>query len=111
MLIPKWVIPSENWPLAAAPPLRAELTGLPPIRVHVGDDEVLLDDSVRFADQALAAGVDVQLDVWEGMVHGFPGSVGLLDASTQALRQIGSFLSERFTKTTAERQTYRRTNQ
>lgn len=78
----------------AVSPLRADLTGLPPIRVHVGNDEVLLDDSVRFVDRALAAGVDVQLDVWEGMVHGFPGSVGQLSASTEALQQIGSFLSE-----------------
>ena len=81
-------------PLAS--PLRADLGGLPPIRVHVGDDEVLLDGSVRFVDRALAAGVDAQLDVWEGMAHGFPGSVGLLNATTQALQQIGSFLSERF---------------
>lgn len=80
----------------AASPLRANLAGLPPIRVHVGEDEVLLDDSVAFVDRALAAGVDAQLDVWEGMVHGFPGSVGQLSASTQALEQIGSFLSERF---------------
>jgi epsilon-lactone hydrolase len=87
----------------AASPLRADLTGLPPIRVHVGDDEALLDDSVQFVDRALAAGVDAQLDVWEGMVHGFPGSVGQLSTSTQALEQIGSFLSERFTKITAER--------
>jgi monoterpene epsilon-lactone hydrolase len=80
----------------AASPLRADLAGLPPIRVLVGDDEVLLDDSVRFVDRALAAEVDAQLDVWEGMAHGFQGSVGLLSASTQALQQIGSFLSERF---------------
>jgi epsilon-lactone hydrolase len=86
----------------AASPLDADLTGLPPIRIHVGDDEVLLDDSVRFVDRALAAGVDAQLDVWEGMVHGFLGSVGHLSASTQAFQQIGSFLSERFT---ANRQT------
>lgn len=87
----------------AASPLYADLTGLPPIRVHVGDNEVLLDDSVRFIDRALAAGVDARLDVWEGMVHGFPGFVGQLGAPTQVLEQIGSFLSERFTKTTAER--------
>ena len=94
----------------AASPLRANLTGLPPIRVHVGDDEVLLDDSVRFVDQALAAGVDAQLNVWEGMVHGFPGSVGQLSASTQALEQIGSFLSECFSNSTEKRQSYRRPN-
>lgn len=80
----------------SASPLHADLTGLAPLRVHVGDDEVLLDDSVRFVDRALAAGADARLDVWEGMVHGFPGSVRLLNASTQALQQIGSFLSERF---------------
>ena len=99
----------SNDPFAS--PLRADLAGLPPIRVHVGDDEVLLDDSVRFVDRAQAAGVDAQLDVWEGMAHGFPGSVGLLSASTQALQQIGSFLSKRFAKTTAKQQAYRRTNQ
>jgi acetyl esterase/lipase len=95
----------------AASPLRADLTGLPPIRIHVGEDEVLLDDSVRFVHRALAVGVDAQLDIWEGMVHGFPGSVGQLSASTQALQQIGSFLSECFTNTTEERQSHRRTNQ
>jgi monoterpene epsilon-lactone hydrolase len=80
----------------SASPLHADLAGLPPILVHVGDDEVLLDDSVRFVDLALAAGVDAKLDVWEGMVHGFPASVGHLSASMQALQQIGSFLSQRF---------------
>jgi monoterpene epsilon-lactone hydrolase len=94
----------------AASPLRADLTGLPPIRIHVGDDEVLLDDSVRFVERALAAGVDAQLDVWEGMVHGFPGSVGQLSASKQALEQIGSFLSECFSNAKEKRQSYRRTN-
>ncbi len=94
----------------AASPLRADLTGLPPIRIHVGDDEVLLDDSVRFVERAFAAGVDGQLDVWEGMVHGFPGFVGQLSASTQALEQIGSFLSECCSNSTEKRQSYRTTN-
>jgi monoterpene epsilon-lactone hydrolase len=87
----------------SASPLHADLAGLPPILVHVGDDEVLLDDSVRLVDRALAAGVDAQLDVWEGMAHGFQGSVGLLSASTQALQQIGSFLSQRFAESAEER--------
>lgn len=87
----------------AASPLRADLAGLPPIRVHVGNDEVLLDDSVLFIDRALAVGVDAQLDVWEGMVHGFLGGVGQLSASTQALQQIGSFLSRHLAGSTEER--------
>jgi acetyl esterase/lipase len=76
-------------------PLYVNLAGLPPI-VHVGDDEVLLDDSVRFVVRAIAAGVDVRLDVWQGMVHGFLGSVGRLAASADALRLISEFLIERF---------------
>jgi epsilon-lactone hydrolase len=81
-------------PLAS--PLFADLKGLVPIRVHVGDDEVLLADSVRFVERAIAAGVDARLDVWKGMIHGFLGSVGRLEASNQALRVIGEFLSHRF---------------
>jgi monoterpene epsilon-lactone hydrolase len=79
-----------------ASPLYADLAGLPPIRVHVGDDEVLLDDSVRFVERAVAAGVDARVDVWEGMPHGFPAGVGQLAASAEALRLIGAFLAERF---------------
>ena len=51
-------------PLAS--PMYGELAGLPPIRVHVGDDEVLLDDSLRYVERAVAAGVDARVDVWEG---------------------------------------------
>ena len=64
--------------------------------MHVGDDEALLDDSVRFVEHAIAAGVDARLDVWEGMVHGFLGGVGHLAASNEALQLIGEFLSNRF---------------
>jgi monoterpene epsilon-lactone hydrolase len=81
-------------PLAS--PLNVDLEGLAPIRVHVGDDEVLLDDSVRFVGRAVAAGVDARLDIWEGMVHGFLGGVGRLTASNEALQLIGEFLSKRF---------------
>ena len=83
----------SNHPLAS--PLHGRLAGLPPIRIHVGDDEVLLDDSVRYAERAVTAGVDARLDVWLGMPHGFPGSVGKLKAATQALDAVGAFLLER----------------
>ena len=45
-----------------ASPLLADLRGLPPLRVHVGEDEVLLDDSTRFVERAVAAGVDARLE-------------------------------------------------
>jgi epsilon-lactone hydrolase len=78
-----------------ASPLYASLSGLPPIRVHVGDDEVLLADSQRFVERAVAAGVDARLDVWEGMPHGFIGGVGQTEAATGVLAAIGGFLSSR----------------
>jgi monoterpene epsilon-lactone hydrolase len=82
-----------NDPLAS--PLQGHFSGLPPIRIHVGDDEVLLDDSRRYVERAAAAGVDARLDVWMGMFHGFVASIGMVKASTLALDAIGKFLSER----------------
>ena len=78
-----------------ASPLYGDLHGLPPIRVHVGNDEVLLDDSRRYVERADAAGVDVKLDVWMGMPHGFVTGVGRFNAAAQAFQLIGGFLSER----------------
>jgi monoterpene epsilon-lactone hydrolase len=82
-----------NDPLAS--PLQGRFSGLPPIRIHVGDDEVLLDDSRRYVERAVAAGVDARLDVWMGMPHGFPAIVGAVKASAQVLDAIGLFLTER----------------
>lgn len=78
-----------------ASPLEARLAGLPPVRIHVGEDEVLLDDSRRYVERAVAAGVDAHVDVWQGMAHGFPGSVGKLKAATHALDILGKFLTEK----------------
>jgi acetyl esterase/lipase len=79
-----------------ASPLYGDLAHAPPLRVHVGNDEVLLDDALRYVDRAVAAGVDAQVDVWEGMPHGFLGSVGRLEASDRAVRAIGDFLAAQF---------------
>ena len=80
-------------PLAS--PLYGPLSGLPPVRIHVGDDEVLLDDSRRYVERAAGAGVDARLDVWMGMPHGFQTSVGKIKAAAQSLDEIGGFLTER----------------
>jgi acetyl esterase/lipase len=81
-----------------ASPLYADLKNLAPIRVHAGNDEVLLDDSIRFVERAVAAGVDARLDVWEGMVHGYLGGLGRLAASTETLQLISEFLNDRFAR-------------
>jgi epsilon-lactone hydrolase len=78
-----------------ASPLHGRHSGMPPVRIHVGDDEVLLDDSLRYVERAVAATVDARVDVWMGMPHGFPGSIGKLKAAAQALDAIGAFLAQR----------------
>lgn len=78
-----------------ASPLYAQLHDLPPIRMDVGEDEVLLDDSVRYADRAREAGVGVTLSVWKGMPHVFQSSLGRLLAAEQSLNAIGEFLRHR----------------
>lgn len=77
-----------------ASPLYAELHGLPPILIHVGDAEVILDDSTRFAACARLAGVDVTLEIWDEMPHVFQAFAGLLPEADQAVAQIGSWLRD-----------------
>jgi acetyl esterase/lipase len=79
-----------------ASPLFGDLAKLPPLRVHVGEDELLLDDSRRFVARAVVAGVDARIDVWQGMQHVFPNGVGSLDAAAKSLDAIGAFLASRF---------------
>jgi len=78
-----------------ASPLYGSFTGSPPLRVQVGNDEVLLADSERLIERAVAAGVDARLDVWEGMPHGFMGSIGQMESADSALRLAGEFLASR----------------
>jgi len=77
-----------------ASPLYAEMAGFPPVRLHVGEDEILLDDSLRYAERLTKSGVEAEVHVWEGMTHVFPSSVGTLAASESALNDLGAFLHQ-----------------
>jgi monoterpene epsilon-lactone hydrolase len=52
---------------------------------------------MRYVERAVAAGVDAKVDVWEGMVHGFLGNIGRLEAADAALALVGAFLSGQLT--------------
>jgi acetyl esterase/lipase len=78
-----------------ASPLRAPLDGLPPIRIDVGNDEVLLADSIRYAERARAAGVEITLSVWEGMPHVFQSSLDRFAAAERSVTAISDFLRKR----------------
>lgn len=73
-------------------PLYGDLCGLPPLLLTVGDEEENLDDSVRFAERAKAAGVDVRLIVGKGQVHCYPLLPGFIPESRYAMDEIRSFL-------------------
>lgn len=73
-------------------PLFADLRGLPPMLIQVGSAETLLDDSVRFAGAAGAAGVAVTLEIWPDMIHAWALWNAKLEAGRQALANVGAFM-------------------
>jgi monoterpene epsilon-lactone hydrolase len=75
-------------------PLYAELRGLPPLLIQVGDRETVLDDSVMLTDLARAAGVDVHLEVWGGMIHVFQMFGAELPEARRAIASIAGFLNQ-----------------
>ncbi len=77
-------------PLAS--PLYADLTGLPPLLIHVGADEVLRDDSTRLAERAKAAGVRVELKVWPVVPHAWQLAPQRIPEARQSLRESAAFL-------------------
>ncbi len=77
-------------PLAS--PLYADLAGLPPLLIHVGADEVLLDDSTRLAERARAAGVPVELKIWPVVPHAWQLAPHLIPEARQSLRESAAFL-------------------
>ncbi len=84
---------SPRTPLAA--PLYADLRGLPPLLVHVGTAETLLDDAVRLEARAREAGVDVTLEPWDDMIHVWHVFAGLLPEGQQATERVGEYLRKR----------------
>ncbi|MBI5768074.1 MAG: alpha/beta hydrolase [Verrucomicrobia bacterium] len=77
-------------PLAS--PLHADLAGLPPLLIQAGGAESLLDDSLRLAAKAKAAGVEVALEVWPDMIHVWQLFASTLAEGQQAIDQIGQYL-------------------
>ncbi|MBN2159084.1 MAG: alpha/beta hydrolase [Spirochaetes bacterium] len=78
--------------LPSISPLFGDFAGLPPLLIHVGMDEVLLDDSRRVAEKASAAGVAVELKIWPKMIHVFQAMAFMLPQARQSIREIGEFI-------------------
>ncbi len=75
-------------------PLLADLRGLPPTIVHVGNDEILLDDSTRLEKKMKAAGVEVEIKVWEGMWHVFQAFAPFAPEGQLSIDEFGVFVKK-----------------
>ena len=76
-------------------PVFADLSGLPPLLVLVGEDEILKDDAVRVAELATRAGTDARLLVGRRMQHDWPLTLPWLDESRHAWNAMRAFVKER----------------
>lgn len=80
-------------PLAS--PILGELSGLPPLLIHVGAREILLDDAVALARAAGIAGSEACLSIWPGMVHVWHLFAGKLEEADRAIDQAASWIEAR----------------
>ncbi|MGD9601435.1 MAG: alpha/beta hydrolase [Gammaproteobacteria bacterium] len=81
-------------PLAS--PNRADLSGLPSLLIHVGRDEVLLDDAVVLHEAARSAGVDSTLEIWDDMIHVWHAFHPMLSEGRDGISRIGAFVRDRW---------------
>jgi acetyl esterase/lipase len=77
-------------------PLFADPAGLPPMLIHAGGDEVMVEDSTRFAERAQAAGVAVTMKVWPELWHVFHHGVPNVPESVAAVGEIGDYVRRAF---------------
>ena len=80
-------------PLAS--PLFADLSGLPPMLIHVGSTEVLLSDAERLVSKLNEAGCEVVLEVWPKMAHVFQLFAGRVPEAREAVDKLGAFVKQR----------------
>lgn len=86
---------AKNHPLIS--PIFADLRGLPPVLIHAGTNEILLDQIMEFAERARQADVEVELELWQGLFHVFQ-IIPILPESKLSLEKIAVFVDKEFTK-------------
>ncbi|MGB3289679.1 MAG: alpha/beta hydrolase [Burkholderiaceae bacterium] len=83
---------NANFKDPLASPIYADLAGLPPILIQVGQREVLLDDAKALASAVRSAGGNVSLSIWQEMIHTFQLFTGRLDEADAAIAEASRFL-------------------
>lgn len=77
-------------------PIYADFQGFPPLLIQVGSNEILLDDSILLAEKAKADGVQVELNIWNGMWHVWHIFGDLIPESKKAFEEINQFVRAQF---------------
>lgn len=75
-------------------PLYADLSGFPPLKMYAGNDETLRDDTIQFAEKAKNSGVDVEVEIGEGMCHCYPALSPIFPEAIKAMVEIGQFIKK-----------------
>jgi monoterpene epsilon-lactone hydrolase len=75
-----------------ASPLFADLSGYPPLQIHIGTEEMLFDDAKRLAENAQRAGIEAELYEWNSMIHDFQLAARILKEGRESISLIGEFL-------------------
>jgi acetyl esterase/lipase len=92
----RWYAGERSLSDPMASPLFADLKGLPPMLIHVGGDETMLDDSRLFADRAKAAGVAVTYKLWPEMWHVHQNAAPEVPEAVLAINEIAAFIRSQF---------------
>lgn len=80
--------PHHPW----ASPVYGNLSGLPPMLIHVGEREMLLDESVRFVTLCREVGVNAHLRIFPQMVHVFQLMHTIIPEARESLKSIAEYL-------------------
>jgi monoterpene epsilon-lactone hydrolase len=75
-------------------PVYGDFHGFPPLLIQVGSEEILLDDSFMLAEKAKADGVDVTLNIWDGMFHVWQALGDLIPENKKTFEEIGQFVHD-----------------
>jgi epsilon-lactone hydrolase len=90
-----WYVGSADPTDPLVSPLFGDPAGLPPLLIHVGEVETLRDDAVGFTARAVAAGVDVTLEVWPEMIHVWHAFGAAVPESEAGVTRIAEFIADR----------------
>lgn len=90
-----WYVGKQDRRISKISPVFADLCQFPPMLIQVGEHEILRSDAERLSENARLVGVDITLEIWEGMWHVWHLSAGYMPESQQAIERIGAFVDDK----------------